>query len=195
MLDVLYRNSMRDTGSSSGEHGLSDEEDEQLMLSANCLSFLLEASRFPDLRKYFRTVEAGHVLVQALKNEELFHTPTKGDVVVEQTWSGRNTDLLVESLAGVRASKLNIRKKPAFRVLARLADVLQGRSDVFRKITTPGTGYLAMARREAAMWPDEHADFEAEVGGLFPVFCAGCSGPGRALGLVVGAHGEEVVVG
>ncbi|CAD7932486.1 unnamed protein product, partial [Amoebophrya sp. A25] len=49
VLDTLYRNSTRDT------YGDEDEEDQKIQLSSHCLSFLLTASSFPSMRKYFRT--------------------------------------------------------------------------------------------------------------------------------------------
>ncbi|CAD7922663.1 unnamed protein product [Amoebophrya sp. A120] len=149
VFDTLYRNSVRDT------FGSEDEEDEKLQLSSHCLSFLVEASQFSSMRKFFRTKEAESLFLHVLKNEEAFHAGPRQDVCLEQTWCGRSLEFLLNAVSGQKGIQLDTQKKQCFRVVARIADVLEGRSDALRTISdpeTPGISYVTLARREARMW-------------------------------------------
>lgn len=60
--------------------------------------------------------------------ERLAIHPDGFDVVLERTWTGRDIATLVTCLSGL--NKLNVKKKVAFRVVCRLADIIEGWPDL-----------------------------------------------------------------
>ena len=85
---------------------------------------------------------------------------------MEQTWTGRSLGFLLQSISGQKGVQLDQRKKQCFRVVARIADVLEGRTDTLREIRdpeAPGLSYVTLARREARMWSGG-AELHAEDG-------------------------------
>lgn len=64
-----------------------------------------------------------------LESEEKLPTHPDGfDVILERTWMGRDIAVLVSCLSGL--NKLNVKKKVAFRVVCRFADLIEGWPDL-----------------------------------------------------------------
>ncbi|KAL8448177.1 hypothetical protein Emed_003924 [Eimeria media] len=98
-----------------------------------------------------RTKGVVSLFAPVLECEEKLATHPDGfDVILERTWTGRDVSILVSCLSGL--NKLNVKKKVAFRVLCRLADIIEGWPD------TPDVGkdmgLRALCGREAEMWDD-----------------------------------------
>lgn len=92
-LDILIRNLSRDVDDD-------DEEKEKLQLSISSIHFLKFASDSPDMKRHMLNK---HDLVKlALYNEENFTRPAfmKYPIEIEQTWLGRQFDVLMDTLTG-----------------------------------------------------------------------------------------------
>jgi len=144
---IFGQNTRRDTS------GNIDEEKQKHCLSLAAVRFFMECSKHKDLRPHMRTLQG---INQILKEEELYHRPLAGDVAIEQTWLGRSMSNLASCLAGEHL--LDRRKKVAFRVLSRMADIVEGRHDLFMK-RREGWSLIEISERERRMWPpdDGHA--------------------------------------
>ncbi|KAL8271038.1 hypothetical protein Esti_005023 [Eimeria stiedai] len=120
-------------------------------LSKACIDLLLSASLVDSVRDIMRTKGVVSLFGPVLECEEKLATHPDGfDVILERTWTGRDVSILVSCLSGL--NKLNVKKKVAFRVLCRLADIIEGWPD------TPDVGkdmgLRALCGREAEMWDD-----------------------------------------
>ncbi|KAL8448742.1 hypothetical protein Emag_003868 [Eimeria magna] len=120
-------------------------------LSKACIDFLLSASLVDSVRDIMRTKAVVSLFAPVLECEEKLATHPDGfDVILERTWTGRDVSTLVSCLSGL--NKLNVKKKVAFRVLCRLADIIEGWPD------TPDVGkdmgLRVLCGREAEMWDD-----------------------------------------
>lgn len=140
--EIFYVNQKRKT---SGE----DAENEKLELSRSIVGFFMACSRWEELRDYLRNVTINKRFPEVLFEEEAKHSLEANDVAIEQTWTGRSLENLLLCLAGDFA--LDRTKKVMFRVLARVADVLQGCSDVARTCEM-GLSLKQIVEAEAVMW-------------------------------------------
>ncbi|KAL8433876.1 hypothetical protein ACSSS7_003537 [Eimeria intestinalis] len=97
-------------------------------LSKACIDFLLSASLVDSVRDIMRTKAVVSLFAPVLECEEKLATHPDGfDVILERTWTGRDVSILMSCLSGL--NKLNVKKKVAFRVLCRLADIIEGWPD------------------------------------------------------------------
>jgi len=121
--EILKVNSERDT------YGFPIEEEEKTRLSNACIDYLMtmSASPSPQMRRYLRTKQYAQYLKEIFKNEEMTHSFTNDDILIERTWTGRNLEALLSCLGS--RDRLDVYSRQAFRVVARVADVLEGRSD------------------------------------------------------------------
>merc|ERR1711871_1075265 len=105
------------------------EEIDKTDLSRACVAFLKSVSRWPDLRETnLRSKRIGEYLIDVLLKEDELHSYSNPDIEVEGTWTGRSLENLLQCLAG--KDRLKSRQKVAYRVINRIADVLEGRSDI-----------------------------------------------------------------
>eukprot|EP00746_Dinoflagellata_sp_MGD_P068904 gnl/MRDRNA2_/MRDRNA2_28286_c0_seq1.p1 gnl/MRDRNA2_/MRDRNA2_28286_c0~~gnl/MRDRNA2_/MRDRNA2_28286_c0_seq1.p1 ORF type:complete len:1337 (+),score=272.29 gnl/MRDRNA2_/MRDRNA2_28286_c0_seq1:487-4011(+) len=141
---ILARNEERQT------YGNLEEEEEKTLLSLGCISFLRSCGRRLELRRFLRNPQAKQYVIEILKNEDDLHTPSNPDIIVERTMTGTSVETLLISFAGV--DRLSANKKVAFRAAQRIADVLEGRSDLLDG--TENLNCYTFAKREALMWDD-----------------------------------------
>ena len=142
--DILLQNSSRAT------FGHESEEAEKRNLSVACVSFFAACSKYPALQEFLRSTHINNTMYKILKYEEELHTPTGPCVAIEQTWCGRSIENLMRCLEPAKET-LTRNKKVAFRLMARIADVLEGRTDVLRESTT-GYTLKQICEREIVMW-------------------------------------------
>ncbi|KAL8427934.1 hypothetical protein Efla_003448 [Eimeria flavescens] len=120
-------------------------------LSKVCIDFLLSASLVDSVRDIMRTKGVVSLFAPVLECEEKLPTHPDGfDVILERTWAGRDVGILMSCLSGL--NKLNVKKKVAFRIVCRLADIVEGwpdTPDVGKEI-----GLRVLCGREAEMWDD-----------------------------------------
>lgn len=133
-----------------------DEEQEKIKLSQACVCFLRCVSAMPDMRKFLRDKDKQDTLKETLKNEDMLHSPMSEEIIIERTWTGRSVEALLLCFAG--QDRVEVTGKVGFRVAQRLADVLDGRSDLIEMASEDGRKrpphYHDMARRESVMWDD-----------------------------------------
>eukprot|EP00916_Digyalum_oweni_P012096 GHVL01019987.1.p1 GENE.GHVL01019987.1~~GHVL01019987.1.p1 ORF type:complete len:1734 (-),score=284.62 GHVL01019987.1:446-5647(-) len=145
ILEVLLRNSQRNTHFNKGE------ETEKTSLSVSAVSFIQSVSLEPDLRHYLTAAECGKKFKNILYYEEKLNTPNNQDIIIERTWIGRSMAVLAGSL--LMEKPLNRRSKIAFRVVNRMADVLEGwPSEMDSPVTPPIYVLDDLIKRETAMW-------------------------------------------
>mmetsp|Transcript_21913 Transcript_21913/g.50031 ORF Transcript_21913/g.50031 Transcript_21913/m.50031 type:complete len:1835 (+) Transcript_21913:112-5616(+) len=146
---VLMRNAQRST------YGSEEEEIEKSKLSLAIISFLRTCSRYTSLRKVMQTNQRiKESFPELLKLEEELVTPTMPNVAIEDTWIGRSVGSLMECLSpGPRA--LQNDKKQALRVLIRLADIFEGKTDVLAPAGS-GPTLEELVNSEAKMWDVHH---------------------------------------
>jgi len=141
--ETLVRNSQRET------QGSESEENQKSALSVAIVKFLRLCGQRPTLRKLLRSPEICNRFPEVMKNEEELHTAQAEDIGLEQTWIGRSLENLLACLTGEKA--LHPRKRVTFRVLSRMADVLEGRTDALRPSEILSLEDLK--QRESQMWP------------------------------------------
>lgn len=100
----------------------------RVRLARSCVSFLQCCSRCIEPREFREThmlsSKVALCFEKSLQHEQDYGTPEDLDIPMERTWTGRSVELLLRSLL-----KLLPASKVAFRIFARLADVLEGQSD------------------------------------------------------------------
>lgn len=94
-----------------------------------CLRFLKIAGRnLQDWRQHhLRTSKVASSILVALQYEDKFALENVPDISVERTWTGRSVETLLQAFSGL--DRVRARHKVAFRILSRMADVLDGHSD------------------------------------------------------------------
>ena len=143
-IDILERNSMRDT------RGNESEDAEKFTLSHSCVRYLIGSSIWrPEdeennmLRRHLRNRDVMESLGNILRYEDKFASlyklvPTdpshiaKSDyrpVYIEMSWAGRTLEYLLQTLIGDNA--LRPHGVVAQRIMRRMADVLMGVQDPF----------------------------------------------------------------
>eukprot|EP00928_Gymnodinium_smaydae_P067752 TRINITY_DN5075_c2_g1_i1.p1 TRINITY_DN5075_c2_g1~~TRINITY_DN5075_c2_g1_i1.p1 ORF type:complete len:1545 (-),score=431.35 TRINITY_DN5075_c2_g1_i1:77-4177(-) len=143
--EVLLMNSKRAT------YGGEEEEQQKSQLSAAIVGLFITCSKFPSLRKQLRNLHISETLPQIMKFEEELNSPMAADVCLEQTWSGRSLENLMDCLSGPK--RLDRRKKVALRVICRIADIAEGATDGLRGVEQPYTSSLQdLCSREEGMW-------------------------------------------
>ncbi|CDI83997.1 leucine rich repeat containing protein, putative [Eimeria acervulina] len=116
--------------------------------------FLLAASRVSSVRDTMRLKGVVSLFGPVLEAEQQVDVHPDGfDVVVERTWTGRDVNVLLTSLSGTH--KLNPKKKEAFRIVCRLADIIQGWPDT--PDAAKDLSLRALCSREGEMWDDDAA--------------------------------------
>ena len=105
-----------------------DEEKEKLALSLSCIHFLKFASINPDLKKYL--LNRHDQFKQALYADEqnTGWDMMKYPVEIEETWLGRNMDVLIYTVTGT--DSIEPYNYVSFRLLQRMADILMNKVDI-----------------------------------------------------------------
>lgn len=141
-----------------------EEEEEKSNLSIAVISFLGACGRYHDLRHKLDNDGIRYKAVQVLQNEDKTHSLESASVCMEQVWTCRAVERIIDDLfiGGARRGNntissykrpLNRRGKVAFRMIVRIADVFEGQSDGDRP--TKGLTHQELADREIDMWDDE----------------------------------------
>ena len=167
IFEIMVRNLKRTT--STREEALLKHK-----LSFGCLDFIITVSKQLSLRGYLRNKKLMlQVFPRILKYEERTNDQNSSqDVFVERSWAGRSLAALLSTLTHNMSIvdggklhplelKLSAKKKQAFRVFMRIADVLEGRPDSFENLNElkfdvgNGVFYVEMlAFREKKMWSE-----------------------------------------
>jgi hypothetical protein len=156
IFQVLLKNSGRKT------YDNLEEEMEKIRLSQACVCFLrcVSAMRDKDMIKFLRDKDKIDTLKEILKNEDDLHSPMSEEIIIERSWTGRSVESLLVCFTG--QDKLRVTGKVSFRVAQRLADILDGRSDLIEMASEDGRKrpphYHDLARRETVMWDDDRID-------------------------------------
>ena len=115
-LDILVRNTGRDTRSSN------DETEEKTQLSVGCVNFLRAASAdWPEGSELMQTRDAVDAMMAIMMNEETYGLQ-EVPIRIERTAVGSSVAALLQVL-----HTLDIKGEIAVRVLMRMAEVLEGR--------------------------------------------------------------------
>ena len=115
-LDILVRNTGRDTRSSN------DETEEKTQLSVGCVNFLRAASAdWPEGSELMQTRDAVDAMMAIMMNEETYGLQ-EVPIRIERTAVGSSVAALLQVL-----HTLDIKGEIAVRVLIRMAEVLEGR--------------------------------------------------------------------
>eukprot|EP00930_Biecheleria_cincta_P033454 TRINITY_DN23185_c0_g1_i1.p1 TRINITY_DN23185_c0_g1~~TRINITY_DN23185_c0_g1_i1.p1 ORF type:complete len:2115 (+),score=396.23 TRINITY_DN23185_c0_g1_i1:132-6476(+) len=151
--DVLNANIAR------GTYGNPTEAKSKLKLNMQCCEVLFSISHQPILRRHLRG-DVAKGFGQAMKDHETMDEWNSEDVYLEQTWTGRNLDLLLNCLNTSSPVCLKNTSKQAFRVFKRIADVLAGVEDDYshEQISVEKRGAI-----EALMWNDSLMHKEANI--------------------------------
>eukprot|EP00931_Biecheleriopsis_adriatica_P073141 TRINITY_DN47486_c0_g1_i1.p1 TRINITY_DN47486_c0_g1~~TRINITY_DN47486_c0_g1_i1.p1 ORF type:complete len:1808 (+),score=359.26 TRINITY_DN47486_c0_g1_i1:717-5426(+) len=147
--EILLENACRSTQRES-------DEVEKLALSKSIVAFFYCCSQIPALRSCLRSQTINEMFPIILKSEEELHSPKAEDYCLEQTWTGKSLENLLICLQGERQLLPN--KKVAMRVLASMANLIEGRHDyrwVHGKRKRRMRSLQDMAIEEAKMWDVE----------------------------------------
>lgn len=143
---VLLRNSMRKSYSIP-------EEQDKTKLSKACVKYLKTVSKWPECRDTnLRSKNVCGCLIDILKFEDQLHTFQNEDIGAEGSWTGRSVETLLQCISG--SERLNARGKVAYRVLCRIADCLEGKSDKPGEDEIEDRPSREMAAEEVKMWDE-----------------------------------------
>ncbi|CAE7214474.1 SYP124 [Symbiodinium microadriaticum] len=142
--EILMANSARSTDRES-------DELEKLALSCAIVNFYFRCSAISSLRSCLRNPTIDAMFPRIMKFEEELHSPLAADVRLEQTWLGRSLENLLQCFQG---GKVLVRgKKVTIRILAQMADVIEGRSSYEERSRRRRMRTLKeVAAAEAKMW-------------------------------------------
>eukprot|EP00439_Symbiodinium_sp_Y106_P016938 s5803_g2.t1 len=142
--EILMANSARSTDRES-------DELEKLALSSAIVNFYFSCSAISSLRSCLRNPTIDAMFPRIMKFEEELHSPLAADVRLEQTWLGRSLENLLQCFQG---GKVLVRgKKVTIRILAQMADVIEGRSSYEERSRRRRMRTLKeVAAAEAKMW-------------------------------------------
>ncbi|PFH35368.1 leucine rich repeat-containing protein [Besnoitia besnoiti] len=149
VFNVLHRNL---TFRSSTARWETHADREQLSMA--CVEYFRRASSVEGLRLSMRTKPVGTFFASILKAEEnqfKWVSADAFDVAIERSWTGRDMKILLLNLSGLE--RCNVRMKVAFRLLSRMADVLEGHPDTF-DAREDQISLSLLAKRERSMWDD-----------------------------------------
>eukprot|EP00920_Eleutheroschizon_duboscqi_P021246 GHVT01050007.1.p1 GENE.GHVT01050007.1~~GHVT01050007.1.p1 ORF type:complete len:1797 (-),score=162.03 GHVT01050007.1:859-6249(-) len=120
-------------------------------LAIACTCFLGRASVHRSLRGLLRTPRTIEVFQEIVKAEEwrTVKSPHRQDIPVERTWTGRSAAMVLKCLSA--SFGLQADGRVAFRLLGRLADTLQGRSEAADS-NDEDLQIKALCKRESDMW-------------------------------------------
>eukprot|EP00921_Rhytidocystis_pertsovi_P000727 GHVQ01001281.1.p1 GENE.GHVQ01001281.1~~GHVQ01001281.1.p1 ORF type:complete len:1562 (+),score=205.48 GHVQ01001281.1:31-4716(+) len=129
------------------------QEEWKTRLSLSGVRCLQVMSRIQEFRTDLRSKTVTVNLLSMCKLEEDLHRPDNEDIVIERTWTGRDVGVLLGALSG--GQRVSVDKKVGFRIVSRLADVLEGRPDSldFQKSIV----LRDLCGREQQMWDDKAA--------------------------------------
>eukprot|EP00931_Biecheleriopsis_adriatica_P040597 TRINITY_DN23265_c0_g1_i1.p1 TRINITY_DN23265_c0_g1~~TRINITY_DN23265_c0_g1_i1.p1 ORF type:complete len:1929 (+),score=360.45 TRINITY_DN23265_c0_g1_i1:747-5789(+) len=123
----------------------------KLEVLKDCVDFILKGGTIIEWRKnkFWRKKQVSHTLGAVLQAESPdWEVPS---ICVERTWAGRSVEMLLLSLTG--PGRLDPFGKVAFRVISRIADIVQGQSD---KADASFEGLLeVLSSEEAKPWDVE----------------------------------------
>lgn len=119
--EVLAANASRST------YGNPVEEDSKRKLSMAAVALMMSVSGQELLRKFLRTRMLNQAFRHVLRMEEMLHSWSGPDILIEMTWTGRSVENLLGCLGGAEAVSKD--RKQGFRVIQRCADVMEGRPD------------------------------------------------------------------
>ncbi|CAE7240182.1 inlI [Symbiodinium sp. CCMP2456] len=142
--EILMANSARSTDRES-------DELEKLALSSAIVNFYFSCSAISSLRSCLRNPTIDAMFPRIMKFEEELHSPLAADVRLEQTWLGRSLENLLQCFQG---GKVLVRgKKVTIRILAQMADIIEGRSSYEERSRRRRMRTLKeVAAAEAKMW-------------------------------------------
>eukprot|EP00828_Plagiopyla_frontata_P044241 TRINITY_DN7166_c0_g1_i3.p1 TRINITY_DN7166_c0_g1~~TRINITY_DN7166_c0_g1_i3.p1 ORF type:complete len:245 (-),score=52.34 TRINITY_DN7166_c0_g1_i3:150-884(-) len=111
--------------------GDEDEQSQQIELAVSCIYFLEQVSASEDAQIFLTGADAEAALLESLKNEESnFSENTKAKqfipIEIEKTWIGQNIGYLLKCLQGNES--VNLYTIISYRIVSRIADILQGLS-------------------------------------------------------------------
>jgi len=134
-------------------YGNAEAEENKVRLTKECVGFLQRTSKWHDVRDtIMRSAVSNTDLVEALGHEDRESRVADPCSLAECTWTGRSIETLLQCFAG--KERVQARGKVAYRVVARIADVLEGRSDLWRGELRAYRGCLEMAEKECNMWDE-----------------------------------------
>jgi len=114
------------------------ETEQHSHLQIACRSFLVTlVHEVPQVGLTARTdllkdPELHNTVVAVLQSEPDSTQLGEPDITIERTWTGRTVETLLRALAG--PYRVKARGKTAFRIVARIADVLEGRTDAKQQV-------------------------------------------------------------
>mmetsp|Transcript_7849 Transcript_7849/g.18297 ORF Transcript_7849/g.18297 Transcript_7849/m.18297 type:complete len:1939 (+) Transcript_7849:104-5920(+) len=141
---VLLKNQARDT------YGEEQEEHQKTLLAKACVQFLEVAGKAVEFRAHMRNGFMDGIITDVLRHEDTLSQPDSVDCPVERTWTGRAVETLMQVLAG--RDRLKPNGKVAFRVINRMADILEGRSDQDGEESEERYAATELAKEEVKMW-------------------------------------------
>eukprot|EP00928_Gymnodinium_smaydae_P043057 TRINITY_DN28935_c0_g1_i1.p1 TRINITY_DN28935_c0_g1~~TRINITY_DN28935_c0_g1_i1.p1 ORF type:complete len:2043 (-),score=242.23 TRINITY_DN28935_c0_g1_i1:78-6206(-) len=130
-------------------YGALEEEEAKLALSQACVSMMFTASKVPELRVHMRKSNVTSCVMTCLKCEDKYKSAS-GDSMIERTWAGRSIETLLACLAG--QERITPIGTVALRVILRIADVLEGRSDKGMSEEDDDFNKFDSYKTETAMW-------------------------------------------
>jgi len=192
VMGVLLRNARRDTFGRVSEEGVKHR------LSRACISFLQTASTLLDLRNpHMRSKYMKEVVPEVMKLEDDLCNGTTPDVVLECTWAGGDIETLLACFFG--PNQLKSRGKVAFRVLSRIADVLEGNREMQAELTAQSRTLQGVCDRERPMWDEERmksdlrylSDIERDDRNMQQRIFGQYAGLGRVVNFLEGLFADE----
>ncbi|CBZ50107.1 hypothetical protein NCLIV_005830 [Neospora caninum Liverpool] len=153
VVDEVYKVLVRNLTFRSSTTSKQAEQDREL-LSTACVDFLRRASAVEGFRFSMRATQVGGFFTAIIKAEERqikWVSADAFDVAVERTWTGREMKFLLLNLSGLE--RVDVRMKLAFRLLSRIADVLEGHPDHL-DAREEQISLSFLAKREQNMWDD-----------------------------------------
>jgi len=141
--EILVRNAERNT------HGVDEDEQQKAELSMKAVELFFYASKQKHVRKHMRSQDFTAGFKQILLNEEKYNSPKVQDINLEISWTGRQVENLMVCLAG--SDHVSPHKRQGFRLLNRVAEVMEGGSDSFKRFDMTARERADM---EAKMWND-----------------------------------------
>jgi len=143
-IEILLCNAARNT------HGVEADEEQKAALSLSAIELIFVASKKKQTRQHMRSAQFSLDFRTILLNEMIFNSINVPDINLEISWTGRAVENLLACLSG--SERLLPNKRQGFRILNRIADVMEGGSDTFRRFDITSQ---ERALAESRMWNDQ----------------------------------------
>lgn len=120
-----------------------------------CLRFLKTAGQnLQDWRQHhLRNKNTAISILTALQWEDKLALENVPDISTERTWTGRSVETLLQCFSGLE--RVRARYKVGFRILCRMADVLDGHSDFLESSEDEEGQLQRLLEEEAQIWDEE----------------------------------------